>query len=713
MHITPGRSYPLGATWTPGHDGPESGGVNFAVFAENAEKVELCLFEGPGEARESARIPLTEKTHGVWHAFVRGLAPGQLYGYRAHGPYEPEKGYRYNPNKLLLDPYATGIGRDLAWADEVFGYPIGDPQADLAFDNRDSAAFAPLACVVDPAFDWGEDRHPRHPWHQTLIYEMHVKGFTRLHPEIPEPLRGTYAGLASGPAIEHLKNLGVTAVELQPVHYFLHDRHLVEQGLANYWGYNSLGYFAPHPGYASATHPTGVLREFKGMVKALHAAGIEVILDVVYNHTAEGNQLGPTVSFRGLDNLAYYHTLPDQPRYYADFAGCGNTLNTRHGRVLQLVMDSLRYWIEEMHVDGFRFDLAPALARELHDSQRLGSFFDTVLQDPVLSRAKLIAEPWDLGEGGYQVGNFPPGWAEWNDRYRDTLRRYWKGRAEATSEFATRITGSSDLYESEGRRPSASINFITAHDGFTLNDLVSYDRKHNKANPEGDAGGRDENDSWNCGHEGPDAPPEVQALRERQKRNFLATLLLSQGVPMLLMGDEAGRSQQGNNNAYCQDNETAWMHWDWTPAQRALVGFVSHVASLWRDNPVFQRRRFFQGRPIRGRGIKDVLWLSPTGEEMDDAAWNEARACLGMALNGEAIDEVDLDGERTVGRSFLLFFNAGDQPVEFTMPPPAAGWYWTRVLDTARDPATEEAPHPDPAYPLQPRSMAILRMDKQ
>jgi isoamylase len=705
--LLPGGSHTLGSTW----DGQ---GVNFAVFAENAEKVELCLFDGPDSAQASQTLALPEKNNGVWHGYFPGLKPGQLYGYRAHGPYEPGKGLRFNPAKILLDPYAKGIGRDLKWADEVFGYGVGNPEEDLSRDERDSAAFAPLACVMDESFDWGGDRKPAHPWNKTLIYELHVKGFTKLHPGVPENLRGTYAGLASEPAIAHLKSLGVTAVELQPIHYFLQDRHLLEKGLRNYWGYNTLGFFAPNPGYAAARDPAGVLREFKEMVRSLHAAGIEVILDVVYNHTAEGNQMGPTLSFRGLDNLAYYHTVQDQSRYYADFAGCGNTLNTGHPRVLQLVMDSLRYWMQEMHVDGFRFDLAPALARELHSVNKLGSFFETVLQDPVLSRAKLIAEPWDLGEGGYLVGNFPPGWAEWNGIYRDSIRRFWKGDGGTASELATRITGSSDLYESSGRRPFASVNFVTAHDGFTLNDLVSYNEKHNEQNLDGDGGGENNNNSWNCGHEGPDAPPEVLALRERQKRNILATLLLSQGVPMLLLGDEAGRTQQGNNNGYCQDNELTWMHWDWSPAQKDLVEFTRAVSALWSSNPVFQRRNFFQGRPIRGKGVKDILWLAPSGEEMDDETWNSTGPCLGMALNGEAIEEMDLQGNRILGKSFLLFFNAGQDAVPFTMPPPAAGgWSWTRVIDTARDKPLEEGAHSDPAYNVEGRSVVVLRMDRK
>ncbi len=705
MRIPPGNSQPLGATW-------DGRGVNFAFMAEHATKVELCLFDDPQAEKASRVIEIAESTHGVWHGYVEGIGPGQLYGFRVHGPYEPEQGLRYNPHKLLLDPYARAIGRDMTWSDALFGYTVGDPAEDLSFDERDSAADAPLACVVDNAFEWEDDAPPLHAWNNSLIYELHVKGFTRLHPEVPEALRGTYAGLASEPAIRHLKELGVTAVELMPIHSLVHDRHLVEKGLRNYWGYNSIGFFAPHSGYASSPSPVETLREFKSMVKALHRNGIEVILDVVYNHTAEGNQMGPTLSFRGIDNQAYYRLEPETLRYYTDHTGCGNSLNTEHPRVLQLIMDSLRYWIQEMHVDGFRFDLAPALARQLHQAGKLGAFFDIVLQDPVLSRAKLIAEPWDIGEGGYQVGNFPKGWAEWNGRYRDCIRSFWKDNGGSVSEFATRITGSSDLYEASGRHPYASINIITTHDGFTLTDLVSYNDKHNEANGDENRDGDDHNNSWNCGHEGPDAPESVLRLRARQRRNMIATLMLSQGVPMLSMGDELGRTQGGNNNAYCQDNEISWMSWKSGPADFSLHAFTQAVTALWKNNPVFGRRGFFQGRAIRGQEVKDVLWLSPEGGEMTDDAWNGSRPCFGMALNGEAIDDVDVRGDRIVGDSFLLLFNAGDSTATFVLPPPQDGWKWTRVLDTASDDPPADIPHDQESCELVDRSLVMLRMDR-
>ena len=595
--VLPGRPYPLGATW----DGK---GVNFALFSEHAQRVELCLFDAPDSKHEAKRITLPESTNRIWHAHVSGVQPGQFYGYRVHGPYDPKAGHRFNPHKVLLDPYAKAIGRPLRWGDELFGYKLGDKEEDLSLDERDSAAFAPLGIVIDPAFDWGNDSPPGRRWRETIIYETHVKGFTKRHPDVPQKLRGKYAGMASEPAIAHLKKLGVTAVELMPIHHFVQDRHLLERRLSNYWGYNTLAFFAPEPRYASAASPLGALNEFKEMVKSMHRAGIEVILDVVYNHTAEGNHLGPTLSFRGIDNFAYYRLADEDHRYYRDYTGCGNTLDMTTPNVLQLIMDSLRYWIIEMHVDGFRFDLAAALAREFHEVDRLGAFFDIIHQDPVISQVKLIAEPWDLGEGGYQVGNFPVGWTEWNGKYRDAVRRFWKGDQDVMSELATRLCGSSDLYESSSRRPSASINFVTAHDGFTLHDLVSYDQKHNEANGEENRDGHNENLSWNCGAEGPTDDPEIIALRERQKRNFLATLLFSQGVPMISGGDEISRTQKGNNNAYCQDDEISWYDWNLDAPKRALLEFTSRLIAFRRHHASLRRHKFFQGRPIRGSEVK-------------------------------------------------------------------------------------------------------------
>ena len=564
MKVWPGKPYPLGATW----DGK---GVNFALFSEHATKVELCLFDSIEAEQPSDCITLPEYTDQVWHAYLPEVLPGQLYGYRVHGPYEPKQGHRFNPNKIVLDPYAKSVGRDVRWGDELFAYRMGDPEADLSFDERNSAAYAPLAVVVDPAFTWGDDRHPRTPWHKMIIYELHVKGFTQLHQEVPEKLRGTYAGLASEAVINHLTKLGITAVELLPVHHFLNDRHLVERGLTNYWGYNSLAYFAPVSRYCAQHIPQDAVHQFKMMVAAFHAAGIEVILDVVYNHTAEGNQMGPTLSMRGIDNAAYYKLSPEDPRYYMDYTGCGNSLNVGHPRVLQLIMDSLRYWVSDMHVDGFRFDLASTLARELYEVDRLGAFFDIIHQDPILSQVKLIAEPWDVGEGGYQVGNFPVLWSEWNGKYRDNVRRFWKGDGDTLSEFATRLSGSSDLYQGDGRKPYASINFITCHDGFNLRDLVSYNEKHNEANGENNQDGSSDNDSWNCGAEGPTEDPGINGLRWQQKRNLMTTLILSQGVPMLLAGDELGHTQNGNNNTYCQDNELTWLSWDSMKSRRAFM----------------------------------------------------------------------------------------------------------------------------------------------
>ncbi len=702
--VWPGQPYPLGATW----DGQ---GVNFALFSEHAEKVELCLFDPQGR-RETERIPLREQTDRVWHCYLPDARPGLLYGYRVHGPYAPEKGQRFNPNKLVLDPYAKAIAGALRWSDAHFGYRIKNRQHDLSFDPRDSASGMPKCQVIDPAFTWGGDRPPCTPCHETVIYEVHVKGFTVRHPDVPPQLRGTYAGLATAPAVGYLKRLGVTAVELMPVHAFVDDRHLVQRGLRNYWGYNSIGFFAPDRRYSA----TGHVNEFKTMVKTLHSAGIEVILDVVYNHTAEGNHLGPTLCFRGIDNTAYYRLAADNPRYYKDYTGCGNTLNMMHPRVLQLIMDSLRYWVLEMHVDGFRFDLASALARELHEVDRLGAFFDIIHQDPVLSQVKLIAEPWDLGEGGYQVGNFPVGWTEWNGKYRDAVRAYWKGEGGLIGDLAYRLTGSSDLYSHNGRRPYASINFVTAHDGFTLHDLVSYNEKHNQANLEDNRDGESHNQSWNCGAEGPTDDPAVLALRERQKRNLLATLFLSQGVPMLVAGDEMGRTQQGNNNAYCQDSPISWVDWELQPQQRELLAFVQDLIRLRKAHPLLRRRNFFQGRDIAGNGIKDITWLNPDGREMSGEEWSQSFArCLGIYLAGDALDELDRQGQAISDDDFLLLINAHHEEIPFLLPAYRRKIRWGLMLDTGRKPAraTEGGYRAGQHYPLQGRSLAVLTQPRK
>ncbi len=703
MRVWPGRPYPLGAIW-------DGAGVNFALFSEHATKVELCLFETADDRKETHCIEMPEQTDQVWHAYLPDIQPEQLYGYRVHGPYDPAHGHRFNANKVLLDPYAKAIGRELRWDDSVFGYKLGDKELDLSFDRRDSAAFAPLGAVVDNAFTWGDDRAPRTPWHKTFIYELHVKGLTYRHPEVAEKLRGTYASIASEPIIEHLKSLGVTAVELMPVHHFVKDRHLVEKGLTNYWGYNTLSYFAPEPRYASTTSARDAVGQFKMMVRALHAAGIEVILDVVYNHTAEGNQLGPTLSMRGVDNAGYYRLSLEDPRYYTDFTGCGNTLKMQQPRVLQLIMDSLRYWVLQMHVDGFRFDLASTLARELFEVNKLGAFFDIIHQDPILSQVKLIAEPWDVGPGGYQVGNFPVLWTEWNGKYRDVVRRFWKGDGGAASEFATRLSGSSDLYAWSGRLPHASINFITCHDGFPLQDLVSYNDKHNEANGEENRDGANDNNSWNCGAEGPTTEPAILALRARQKRNLLATLLLSQGVPMLLAGDELSHTQKGNNNAYCQDSELTWLNWELDEEQRGFLDFVKRVAQVWREQPVFQRRRFFQGRSIRGSDIKDLSWLDPTGVEMPDEAWDAGFVrCLGVRMAGDLIGDVDERGERIVGDTLLLLLNAHHEAIPFALPKHKDEQDWELLLDTFGPSLAVATFDADYRYPLQGRSLAVFR----
>src|SRR5690242_628391 len=701
----PGHPYPLGATW----DGE---GVNFALFSENATGVELCLFDHHDQEKETHAIKMEERTNQVWHVFLPEARPGQLYGYRVNGPYEPQAGHRFNANKLLIDPYAKAFHGDLRWSDSMFGYTIGHPDADLSFDERNNASLVPKSVVVEQAFTWGEDKPLRRAWSETVIYEMHVRGFTARHPLIQEGLRGTYAGLATRPVIEYLQRLGVTAIELLPVHAFVADKHLIDKGLTNYWGYNTIGFFAPELRYA--TQPEHAVNQFKTMVKTLHNAGIEVILDVVYNHTAEGNHLGPTLSFRGIDNAAYYRLVQDQPRYYLDYTGTGNTLNVQHQRTLQLIMDSLRYWALEMHVDGFRFDLAAALARELHDVDRLGGFLDIIQQDPVLSQLKLIAEPWDIGEGGYQVGNFPAGWAEWNGKYRDTIRRYWKGDGGQASELGYRLSGSSDLYEGSGRRPFASINFVVAHDGFTLRDLVSYDQKHNEANQEDNKDGSDDNQSWNCGVEGPTDDPAIRELRARQQRNMLATLLLSQGVPMICGGDEIGRTQGGNNNAYCQDNEVSWFNWDISSEEQALFTFTSALIMLRAAHPVFRRRQFFQGRSIYGADIKDLSWFRPDGQEMTEDDWKQGYVrCLAVRLAGDRIEEKDHLGNPILDDTFLLLINAHHEPIQFMLPTPPANVQWQLVLNTFQDvmPAHASLITEGNHYDLKGRSLALMQIE--
>jgi isoamylase len=697
--VWPGQPYPRGATW----DGE---GVNFSLFSSRAEKVELCLFDQSGR-HELQRIELREQTDEIWHSYLPEARPGLLYGYRVYGPYNPEKGDRFNPHKLLIEPYAKHLQGPLIWSDSHFGYRVGHAKEDLSFDKRDSAAGTPKCRVIDPAFTWGDDRAPRVPWHDTVIYEAHVRGLTMRHPEVPPQLRGTYAGLATAPVIEHLKRLGITTLELMPVHAFVDDRTLIEKGLRNYWGYNTIGFFAPDVRYSSI----GRISEFKTMVKTLHSAGIEVILDVVYNHTAEGNQMGPTLSFRGIDNASYYRLLPDDPRYYMDFTGTGNTLNLQHPRVLQLIMDSLRYWVLEMHVDGFRFDLASALARELFDVDRLGSFFDTIGQDPTLSQVKLIAEPWDIGSGGYQVGNFPPGWNEWNDKYRDTMRAYWKGDGGLIGDFAQRFTGSSDLYEASGRKPHASINFITAHDGFTLQDLVSYNEKHNEANGEDNRDGHNDNRSWNCGVEGPTDDPAIEALRARQRRNLMATLLLSQGVPMVLAGDELSHTQGGNNNPYCQDSETFWLDWRLDEEQERFLEFTAQMIAFRRRHAVFSRRRFLQADAVTAEGLKEIIWLTPHGLEMTETEWHQHFArCLGVYLAG-AIERRDRRGRPVKDNNFLLLFNAHHEMIPFKLPQILKDKGWWTELDTATvsGPFTQSRVEPGSEYPLQGRSLALLR----
>ena len=703
MRPRPGAPFPLGATW----DGK---GVNFALASEGATGVELCLFGGAQGNDEIARLSLTERTCGVWHIYLEGIDPGQRYGYRVHGEYDPARGKRYNCAKLLIDPYARALDRTVGGDETLFGYPLNHPDQDLQSDDSDSKDAMPKSVVVDPSYDWQGDRPLGIPWHETIIYEAHVKGLTARHPEIPAPLRGTYRGVASEPVLRYLKELGITALELMPVHHFVTEPRLARRGLTNYWGYNPVGYFAPDTRYASRGSLGQQVGEFKDMVRILHAWGIEVILDVVYNHTAAGDHLGPTLCFRGIDNAGYYRLDPDNPRFYLDYTGTGNTLNMRSPQTLKLVMDSLRYWVLEMHIDGFRFDLAAALARELHDVDKLAAFFDIIHQDPVLSQVKLIAEPWDVGSGGYQVGNFPVLWSEWNGKYRDCVRDYWRGSEQRLAEFAFRLTGSSDLYESSGRAPSASINFVTCHDGFTLRDLVSYERKHNEANLEDNRDGSDDNRSWNCGVEGPAPDLAINALRSRQQRNFLATLMLSQGVPMLLAGDELGRTQLGNNNAYCQDNEISWIDWD--HSDQELLAFTRRLIGLRTDHPVFRRRRWFQGRSVRGSALHDIAWFKPDGREMGEEDWNVGQAkSLGVFLNGGEIATPGSGGERLTDDTFYVIFNAHHEALDFVLPNHPWADAWTKVLDTHEPALSSGEPRHEPgqAIRVEGRSLVLLR----
>ncbi|BBX13257.1 glycogen operon protein GlgX homolog [Mycobacterium novum] len=703
--VWPGSSAPLGA----GYDG---GGTNFALFSEIAEQVELCLIDEDGE---QACIPLEEVDGYVWHAYLPTVSPGQHYGFRVHGPFEPADGHRCDSSKLLLDPYGRAFAGDFDFGQALFSYDMtagGEAVSDETLPRVDSLGHTMTSVVINPYFDWASDRPPKTPYHETIIYETHVKGMTQTHPDIPEELRGTYAGLAHPVVLDHLKSLNVTAVELMPVHQFMHDDRLLQLGLRNYWGYNTFGFFAPHSRYAANRTPGAAVAEFKTMVRTFHEAGIEVILDVVYNHTAEGNHLGPTINFRGIDNAAYYRLVDEDRSLYMDYTGTGNSLNARNPHALQLIMDSLRYWVTEMHVDGFRFDLASTLAREFYDVDRLSAFFDLIQQDPVVSQVKLIAEPWDVGEGGYQVGNFPGLWTEWNGKYRDTVRDFWRGEPETLGEFASRLTGSSDLYEATGRRPGASINFVVAHDGFTLHDLVSYNEKHNEANGDDNTDGESHNRSWNCGVEGPTDDPDIAALRARQMRNIMATLMLSQGTPMIAHGDEIGRTQHGNNNAYCQDSELAWMDWSLVQTNADLLDFTRRVTQLRKDHPVFRRRRFFEGLPARhGDEVGDIAWFTPAGQEMNQDDWDSGfDKCIMVFLNGEAIREPDVRGQRIVDDSFLLCFNAHQDEVEFAVPGGDYAQEWSVELDTAEPAATDERVVPaTAALPVAGRSLLVLR----
>ncbi|HPW68399.1 MAG: glycogen debranching protein GlgX [Desulfomonilia bacterium] len=698
MEIWPGKPYPLGAMY-------DGFGTNFSIFSEAAHRVELCLFD---DSNRETRLDLPEITAYCWHTYLPGTGPGQRYGFRVHGPWDPASGSRCNPAKLLLDPYAKAIEGQVRWNPAMFPYRFGGENDQV--ETTDSASFAPRSVVVNPYFDWAQDRPIRRPLHETVIYEVHVKGFTIRHPDIPATLRGTYTALTHPSVLDHLKDLGITAIELMPIHQFIHDEYLIKKDLRNYWGYNSIGYFAPHNEYSGTGESGQQVQEFKQMVKVLHNEGIEVILDVVYNHTAEGNHLGPMLCFKGIDNVAYYRLEENDRHYYTDYTGTGNSLNVAHPHVLQLIMDSLRYWVLDMHVDGFRFDLASALARQLHDVDRLSAFFDLIQQDPVVGQVKLIAEPWDVGVGGYQVGNFPPQWSEWNGKYRDCIRDFWRGQDQTLGEFAYRFTGSSDLYEYTSRRPFASINFVTAHDGFTLNDLVSYNEKHNEANLDENRDGESNNRSWNCNTEGPTDDPDIIDLRCRQKRNFLATLMLSQGVPMLLGGDEIGRTQRGNNNAYCQDNEISWF--DWESTDTCLLEFVKELIALKREHPVFRRKRWFQGRSIRGTQEHDICWFTPDGRKMEDENWNEHFArSIGIFLNGNEIAGKDERGNRIIDNSFYLLINAHHEPIVFTIPPTLLGEAWATVFDTAIEAFPNDRPlhAPQEEIRVQGRSMVLFQ----
>ena len=700
MRVWPGQPHPLGATW----DGE---GVNFALYSEHATAVELCFFDGPAAPVPTERVAMPAATDRVWHAYLPDVRPGALYGYRVDGPYAPEEGHRFNRHKLLIDPYARALSGTIRWSDELFGYRVGDPAEDLSYDRRDSAGAMPRCVVVDPAFTWGDDRSPATPWNRTVIYECHVRGMTMLHPGVPEHLRGTFLGLASDPVVDHLVDLGVTAVELMPVHHFVHDRHLVRLGLRNYWGYNSLAYFAPHVEYASGG-PGDQVGEFKSMVRALHRAGLEVILDVVYNHTGEGNQLGPTLSLRGIDNAVYYRLQPDASRYYLDYTGTGNSLNILHSRTMALVMDSLRYWVTDMHVDGFRFDLAPVLVRG-YEAGQPSAFFEIIQQDPVLSTVKLIAEPWDVGVDGYHLGRFPPGWSEWNGAYRDCVRRFWRGDAGQVPELASRLTGSSDVYGHTGRRTYASLNFVTCHDGFTLTDLVSYDQRHNEGNGEGNTDGAAENYSRNWGVEGPTDSARVQRLRDRMRRNFLTTLMCSQGVRMLLGGDELGRTQSGNNNAYCQDNDVSWLHWENSEESAELTAFVRQLTGIVAENPILRRRSFLTGGVVPGTHMKDVTWIRPDGEEMTEGDWADPdNRTLGMLLYGGAVDELDPRGRSARGETLLLLLNSGTRPRSCTLPRVAEPGRWEELVNTAR-PSRFARDVRTPAVNLAAHSCLLLR----